>query len=244
MKKREDIVARSGFTLIEMLVVVLIILMLSAMLFKIAGMVSGKAARAKAVADIANVQYALAEYYSEYNIYPPTSKNKYVYENTAGQDAGLKNILKTRNDPKKKTFITDSGERVVSKNEDWSWGKSKKGHLGYEYGLVSYLYLRDRGGQSHWYDKDTDRDISAKIRWQHFLKDVDLHSYGLEMSPKSLGLETTHVFTNSVASMRDPWDNDYVYECKPPYMKYKFYSIGPDHANNTGDDINNDSFNE
>ena len=245
MKNRNSgFVVRSGFTLIEMMVVILIILLLSGMIFKIASLVGSKAARARAIADIANIEYALAEYYSEYDIYPPTSENGYQYEFTGGQTDGLKVILDRRNDPDSPNFVTDAGHRVVKKGEPWKWGKSKQGHLGYSYGLVSYLYYRDRGTQSHWYDEDTERDKAAKLKWQHFLEDLDLSTYGVKKDPEDVGLEIPQPYTNLVSIIRDPWDHGYIYESKPPYMKYTLWSKGPDGKKDTGDDINNESFNE
>jgi prepilin-type N-terminal cleavage/methylation domain-containing protein len=235
MKRRYD-----GFTLIEMLVVILIILLLSGMLFKIASLVSGKAARAKAVADIAKLESALAEYYAEYNIYPPTSGVAYQYENSGGQPDGLRNMLKANNNPDNPGFVTDSGERVVDKNREW--GQSTKGSIGYSYGLVSYLWPRAQGGQAHWYDRDTERDTAAKKKWAHYLDDLDVHHYGVEVHNTIGG--TAFIYTNSVMTVRDPWDRDYQYQCKPPYMQYKLWSKGPDGKSGTGDDINNDAFNE
>ena len=240
-ENRNDRQFRSGFTLIEMLVVILIILLLSGMLFKISGMVSGKAARARAVADISNLENALAEYYAVYNIYPPAITNIYVYENAAGQPAGLRALLAANNKPDSPGFITDSDGRVVHNNREW--GQSTKGSIGYEYGLVSYLWPREQGvGQVHWYDKDTERDIAAKKKWAHYLKDIKVWKYSIQMKKTIAG--TPFSYTNSVMVIRDPWGRDYGYSCKPPYMQYKLWSNGPDGKKDTADDINNKSANE
>ena len=247
MQEDNDRVVRSGFTLIEMLVVILIILLLSGMLFKIAGMVGGKASRAKAVTDIANLESALAEYYSVYDIYPPTSDNKYQFEYFSGQPAGLQALLESNNDPDKDGFITDCDERIAGSDEERGWGQQKSGRgqsLGYKYGLVSYLWLRERDKeqQPHWYDKDTERDKAAKKRWAHCLKDLTVQKYGIKMKRNIAGTE--FIYTNMVMRVVDPWNRDYKYECKPPYMQYKLWSVGPDGKNGTADDINNDAFNE
>jgi len=237
---RERSKAVEGFTLIEMLVVILIILLLSGMLLKIAGLVSGKAARGKAVADIANLESALAEYYAEYNIYPPTSSMAYQYENSGGQPTGLKNMLDANNKPDEPGFITDSDERVVDDNRQW--GQSTKGSIGYSYGLVSYLWPREQGGQKHWYDRDTERDASAKKKWAHYLDNLNVCRSKKEVSRNIGG--TDFIYTNNVLTVRDPWNHDYKYECRPPHMQYKLWSVGPDGKDDTGDDINNKSFNE
>ena len=90
---------RGGFTLIELLVVIIIIVILSGMLFKIAGMVSQKSAIAKAISDMENIQNALNEYYSEYGMFPPTSDNRYVFENSSNQTAALRTYLADHNTP-------------------------------------------------------------------------------------------------------------------------------------------------
>jgi prepilin-type N-terminal cleavage/methylation domain-containing protein len=250
MKSRKSDIVRSGFTLIEMLVVILIIMMLSAMLFKIAGLVTGKTARAKSVADIANIENALAEFYSEYNIYPPTSQNSYIFEDRSSHDAGFQNVLDKNNDPGSSRFITDGDVRYDPKNPDRQWGQSTKGSLGCEYGLVSYLWPRDQGqGRwvknkkgTHWYDQDTEHDIAAKTKWNHFLTGLNLKLGKKEMEREIGG--TVAIYTNKVLTVVDPWNNGYEYRCKPPYMKYKLWSVGPDGSSGTADDINNDTFNE
>jgi hypothetical protein len=176
-------------------------------------------------------------------MYPATSLTGYEYENAASQSEGLKATLAGRNNPDKKTFITDSEDRVVKDGSDWSWGKSTKGSLGYRYGLVSFLYPRAQGNQSHWYSKDTERDTLAKKRWAHFLKDVRTKHRGIPHD-KLGNLEITQSYTNSYLTVIDPWNNEYKYECKPPFHKYKLWSVGPDGKNGTADDINNDAFAE
>lgn len=255
MRKRiNNAVVRSGFTLIEMMVVILIILILSGILFKISELVGARASRARAIADIANIENALAEYYSVYDIYPPTTNNGYQYEYAGGQTKALQHILDGHNDPTKEEFITDSERRVVTRGENRTWGKSKKGDIGYSYGLVSYLWPRYRGKkedegtkldqQPHWYDKDTERDLAAKLKWQHYLKDLNLYTYEVKKDPRKLGLEISQPYTNKVSVILDPWNHGYVYESKPPYMKYTLWSEGADGKKDTGDDINNKSFNE
>ncbi len=250
MKNRNS--ASYGFTLIEMLVVILIILLLSGMLFKIAGLVGVKAARGRAIADIANIEYALAEYYSVYDMYPPTTNNAYVYENYGEQPSGLQGVLESNNDPDSSGFIPDAYRSGLKDTSPFYVEDEDEENLGCEYGLVSYLYYRDRdddgdddphnGNQPHWYDADTERDKAAKLKWQHFLEDLNLYpdSKNMDRKIKSTGFD----YKNSKLTLLDPWGSEYVYECKPPYMKYKLWSKGPDRTKDTGDDINNGAFNE
>ena len=87
MKRRPAL--RRGFTLIELLVVVIIIVILSGMLFKISSIVTAKAQRSGAIADMESLRCALTEYYEEYAMYPPTSENAYVYESSTNQPQAL-----------------------------------------------------------------------------------------------------------------------------------------------------------
>ena len=236
MKKRLN--CRKGFTLIELLVVILIILVLSGMLFKVAGMIGNKAARARAIADIEKIQHALTEFYSEYGIYPPTNGNSYEYENAGSQPAGMVSFL-AANGPGSTRFVTDAEVRVVptpANQYQSSWGC-----VGYRYGLVSYLYLRQRGAQPHWYDADTERDINAKRRWAHFLEGLTLEGGG---AGHTLRLpEASYDYTNSVKTIDDPWGRGYQYRCPSPHSSYDLWSTGPD-ANSDRDDIHNDSYSE
>jgi len=233
-----------GFTLIELLVVVLIIVILSGMLFKIAGMVGDKAARARAIADLENIQNALNEYYSEYGMYPPTDKNSYVYENTGAQSEFFRRYLARleNNDPNNPNFFADIPRTSSNPTDTYAIPKDKDRNLGYEYGLVSYLYFRDRGTQVHWYDADTDRDIAAKRKWQHFLDKLNLNVGGKRMIPPK-GMQSQQPYTNQVATIVDPWGRGYYYECKPPYMKYRLWSDGQ-YAGDPADDIHNDAYSE
>ena len=71
---------KRGFTLIEMLIVIVIILILSGMLLKIMGLVGRKTGAARAHYDLEQLQNAINEFYAEYGHYPPTSGLAYEYE--------------------------------------------------------------------------------------------------------------------------------------------------------------------
>jgi prepilin-type N-terminal cleavage/methylation domain-containing protein len=242
MKRTET--CRRGFTLIELMVVIVIILLLSGLLFKIAGLVGDKAARGRAIADIQKIENALNEYYSEYGIYPPVSKNAYVYEFVGGQPNTFQKFLKDKNNPDKQPFFGDIPRTPRESGDKYAIPSKKDWYLGYDYGLVSHLYFRDRGSQGNcWYDADTSRDKAAKSKWQHFLEGLDLHVRGKAMDPPS-GMESIENYTNLGASIRDPWGHDYQYECKPPFVKYRLWSVGPDGNSGSGDDINNNAYSE
>jgi len=219
-----------GFTLIELLIVILIILVLSGILFKLSTLVAYRANVAKATADMENIKNALTEYYAEYGIYPPTVHNSYIYECTNWQPKAMHNLL---------SQAARSGSIGDSHESEWADGK----HIGYQYGLVSHLYLRNRNSQAHPYRHDTARDKAAKRRWAEYLSSVDLRESGekhkrLEDFLKRDGDVTKPdygvrgpqldgigkvLYYNAVATIWDPWDQPYQYRCYPPYQAYELW---------------------
>ncbi len=67
-------VKRFGFTLVEMLVVVVVILILAGMTISIMSYVNTKTGRSRAAADIERIKNALEEYYAVYGMYPPVNR--------------------------------------------------------------------------------------------------------------------------------------------------------------------------
>ncbi len=61
----------SGFTLIEMLVVIVIIVILMGVVFKLSKGAMTKATYAKEVKRVAILRTLIEEYHAEYNLYPP-----------------------------------------------------------------------------------------------------------------------------------------------------------------------------
>ncbi len=226
----------SGFSLIEMMFVILIIMLLSGILLKISSLVTQKAARTRTIADLENIQNALNEYYSEYGSYPPTDQTRYVYESATNQPSYLQQYLAANNDPDQNGFVPDMDGRPAPYNNPSGLD------VGYEYGLVSYLYNRRQGDQRHWYDWDTPRDERAKQSWAHYLEDVHLYRDGVPMVMNLLN--STQDYTNGVATIIDPWGREYRYRSSSPYSTYELWSNGPDGQEGTGDDIRNDGNNE
>lgn len=83
---------KSGFTLVEILVVVAIILLLAGMLFRIGSVVSDRSNRARALSDMQAIANALEEYYAVHGIYPPTSGMRYVYPDTSYQPPQMEGV--------------------------------------------------------------------------------------------------------------------------------------------------------
>ncbi|MFO7534643.1 MAG: type II secretion system protein GspG [Kiritimatiellia bacterium] len=63
---------KRGFTLVELLTVIVIIALMSMVTMKLIGYVGVKTGKSRAARDIERVKHALTEYYSVYGCYPPT----------------------------------------------------------------------------------------------------------------------------------------------------------------------------
>lgn len=216
---------KSAFTLIEMLVVIVIMLILAGIIIRAASLVSRKSGVGKAKGELEQLQNALNEYYAEYGIYPPCMGFGYEHQ-------GLKTY---RNKAFRNYLLRDDSELVPYYN-----------------GLVAHLWTRaefiptvkdppviplDRVVQR--YDEDTARDRAAKKRWAHYLSDIIVD--GGDSAPRMTNFGGTVYYSNTVHTVLDPFGVQYQYECRPPYMSYKLWSYGPDRTPGTPDDINANS---
>ncbi len=162
---------RRGFTLIEMLIVIVIILILSGMVLKIMTLVSRKTGITGCMHDLLQIENALAEYYSEYGQYPPgvgdAQENvEYEYENSGRQPEWFREVFLTDNRytnivnltttyfPDMQVYKEDPIPPYLKgipeshqneQNSKFSFGTPKWG-LGYRYGLVSHLWPREYTG--------------------------------------------------------------------------------------------------
>ncbi len=234
---------RQAFTLIEMLVTIVIILLLTAILLRTAATFGEEGRRKKAVYELEQLQNALNEFFTEYGSYPPVDFVAYQYESTVSnhQSQHVQDWLAApgRNDPEHPDFFPD----MMRGPDDWPHSGTYGRGLGYSYGLVSYLWPRDRNsGQTHWYDRDTDRDRHAKSRWSPFLQDVGLSvGHVAHTSTPAMG---SFAWTNLSATVRDPWGRSYRYESRPPFVRYRIWSTGPRGPGYPEDNISYESWSE
>ncbi len=80
---------KRGFTLIEMLTVIVIISILAGITMKLMVYVNEKTAKARAAEDIERIKHALVEYQAVYGIFPPVSGIGWEYENGAYKPAAV-----------------------------------------------------------------------------------------------------------------------------------------------------------
>jgi prepilin-type N-terminal cleavage/methylation domain-containing protein len=191
---------RAGFTLIELMMVVLVILMLSGLLFKLGSIIKDRSERAKTMADLANIEHALNEYFAEYGTYPPTQDTAYKYEDTSLQPPSML-------DPNFTNFVAYSYGLVAY--------LYKRGDL-----------TQHPNSRNPDWNPDTDRDEAAKDRWAHYLADVSRSSSDSPQSNVVGGI--THVYTNKSTTIKDAWGGEYKYESRPPYLSYRLWSSNLD----------------
>ena len=82
----------AGFTLIEILVVVVVILLLTGMLFRIGNVVVERSNRGRALADMEKISNALEEYFSVFGNYPPVSGTVYGFPAGFSDDVKVQEV--------------------------------------------------------------------------------------------------------------------------------------------------------
>jgi prepilin-type N-terminal cleavage/methylation domain-containing protein len=239
---------RRGFTLIEMLVVIVIIMILSGMVLKIMTLVSRKAGISRCAHDLLQLENALAEFYSEYGQYPPglgdpKDNVEYEFENSYLQPPWFRDTFLPghSNVNDKVNFFPDvivyKDEQVPRYLEGISQGHLAnpsdrddpdvaKWGLGYRYGLASYLWKRDMqgssiygAGQKHWYRRDTDRDIASKERWASFLTDVKFHARDWD--------DSAYAVHKAATGSGTPVYSNVVYTIYDPWDRGYYYECKP-----------------
>jgi len=213
-----------GFTLIEVLLVVVVMLLLAGFLFRIARMVADRANVARAKADLQMIANAIEEFYSEYGYYPPVPYR-------AGRESMMYQYVLEIPHP-------DWPERIHAAPllDNYASLRPDGSEVGYHYGLAAFLLPREvsPGAQQYiQYVRDSPRDELVKRRWAHYLAGV---GRGGGESYYEDYMQGQIVWRQSV-DFSDPWRNAYRYRTEPPFLSYRLWSAGPDGADGTADDI-------
>ncbi len=245
LKSRNSL--RQGFTLVEMLVVILLIAVLAGLVFHMTTMANEKSAKAVTLSRIAKLQAAIEEFYAEYGQYPPVP----TYNN--GQP------LYYEYPSYEQIQISGKAGNIRSADtgaKDWreSWDKAPI----FTFGLMSFLlpryndlgdddyssfggyeggaYAGFNGGDSsqaaftlkdlkQWNSHnssgkgDNPRDVEACRRWWPYISDIVGYTW-----QEAKGSSVTG-YTNLIATVRDGWDRDLIYKSDPPYQTYELYSM-------------------
>lgn len=96
IRSKDKTAGKSGFTLVEILVVVAVIGLLIGGIFKLMGLAGNMSKKAATVAKMQRIQNALAGYYAAYGTYPPVktygSSNPYLEETQKGGSIDYKQV--------------------------------------------------------------------------------------------------------------------------------------------------------
>jgi prepilin-type N-terminal cleavage/methylation domain-containing protein len=228
---------REGFTLVEMLVVVLIIAVLIGLTVKILGGAGRQAAKAHTVAKIERVKNAVEEFYSEYGQYPPVP----VYAGI--QPVAYEYPWIEGNFGQASPYF----DGIQGTGAEWGSGPM------FTFGLMGFLTARHNDlvnvvysnypgvfrNENQWGQhnsqraSDPQRDLDAMTRWLPFLEGPPDSILHYDWAAHTVGGVP---YTNWYTTVEDGWFRDLRYESKPPYQTYKLWSLGPN-ANDPSDDI-------
>lgn len=255
---------KEGFTLLEMLVVVLIIVLLAGLVFRLVGAIGKSNDIAETRAKIEKVSHALEEFKAIYGKYPPVPF--YQGRQMTGYEFPTE-ITWGENSEQMAKRIVDGNHAKLS-----DWG----GHCTvYTFGLASFFIPRyngtaERGPKAfcgvanhHQNDKDgvpqwtqfnsrvngklgdSDRDLNAvrrilpclggKLGPDNRIADSGCLSYW--EAHRGHPFSQDAVVTNLNITFADAWRRELRYVSLPPYETYKLWSNGPDGVEGTSDDI-------
>jgi len=222
-----------GFTLIEMLVVVIIVAILAGIVLGLLKVSGQWAAKAQTNERLGKVRAAIEEFHAEYGSYPPVQTSDYG-DQPFGYEYPTTNGMNT-------TFASNMG----TDNNPWSSGPV------FTFGLMSYLVLRYTdhadnlilslddnykklfsGQQWTKYNQsstDQSRDINAVKRWKSFLDGITEVDPSPRSAQKSGG--GAYGYTNLLLTVKDGWNQELHYSSPPPYQSYKLWSDGQPGAN-------------
>ena len=165
-----------GFTLIEMMIVMLVIIVLAGMVFKLMGVAGAKNEEANTKATLQKVANALEEYRAIYGKYPPVYSYPGLGQPVRYEYANAR-YLEAEGGPGFAEYLKNASE-----GED-IWGKG--GRL-FTFGLLSYFVPRYKGhaekappnfvGGEGGDDPDTEMDESADYRKEFTINQWEVHN--------------------------------------------------------------------
>lgn len=262
--KRTDKRTDYGFTLLEMLVVVLIIVLLAGLVFRMVGAIGKSNDIAETRAKIEKVSHALEEFKAIYGKYPPVPF--YHGSQRTGYEFPTE-ITWGENSEQMAQRVVDNGRGTLS---DWGGNCTV-----YTFGLASFFIPRyngtaergpkafcgvknyqqvDKNGVPQWTQfnsrvngklGDSDRDLNAvrrilphlggKLGPDNRIADSGCLSYW--EAPRRHPFNPDALVTNLNITLADAWRRELHYVSMPPYETYKLWSNGPDGVQGTSDDI-------
>jgi prepilin-type N-terminal cleavage/methylation domain-containing protein len=249
---------RSGFTLIEMLVVIVIIVILMGVVFKLSKGAMDKATYAKEAKRLAILRTLIEEFYAEYGIYPPVPeyhfKKDYMHyadcfpANEKPKYASIQPVDFTGAYPK-----TGDSEDLRYYPGHYSVTKDTDGDY-FAFGLMSVFLDRGkycnkafsvagennkdvnrdwRGPNGEYNDKpeyvDGQLKVKVPIKDKAFVKRVAPIVAQIYDGNLNVWVDQDNGHSKGFTTyIRDSWGNPYFYISKPPHTTYLVFSAGPD----------------
>jgi prepilin-type N-terminal cleavage/methylation domain-containing protein len=240
---------RGGFTLIEMLVVVLIMALLMGLLVRHMRNADDRANRAATTKTIEQVSAALEEFFAEYGQYPPVPFYKGAGD-VRRQPIYFEFPMAYSNPPYSDEMVQLSGTQYIGAEDLNPLSDPDLTQRLFTLGLVSFLVPRygTVTNKSPWFaanpsgfsdpneqwmfhtpvqGKDQDRDLAAIARWAPFLEGVIQPAPEADMTHSNALLGYDHPWINQGFTITDAWGAPLRYESVPPHQSYKLWSENP-----------------
>lgn len=238
---------KNGFTLVEMLVVVIIIAILASMVLGLGALAKRNNSKAITLERLSRLRAAVEEFNAEYGKYPPV----FDYRGE-GQPFGYEYPLTNR----MSMYCLNTWYTGLEARKEWGTAAEGKGKL-FTFGLMSYLVPRYSGHAEKAFSidptyfrlfngpqwesfnlsiPDQSRDLAAIDRWRVQIESI-ISTKLKERDVGSTRMTGTGFHTNEVTTVVDGWNREFNYQSRPPYLTYKMWSNGPDGTSGNTDDI-------
>lgn len=245
---RQNPARRAGFTLIEMLVVVIIIAILAGMVLGLSKISSKWTQKSKTNTTLGKVRSAIEQFNAEYGKYPPVP----VYQGL-GQPFFYEFPKSNGMNQAAYTWLTGQAfpATIPPSMVADTWGSDR---AVFTFGLMSFLLSRynDRGlaiVNSAWpllldlkqwtsynySESDQTKDKEAVKLWAVDIAGVWTDP-GIGRSKDLVNFPDV-AWTNGYITVKDDWGHELHYQSMAPYMSYRLWSDGPDGVSGTPDDL-------
>jgi prepilin-type N-terminal cleavage/methylation domain-containing protein len=237
---------RGGFTLIEMLVVVLIMALLMGLLVRHMRNADDRANRAATENTIEKVKAAIEEFFAEYGQYPPVPFYKEAGD-VRRQPIYFEFPMQYTTPPYPPEMVPLSGTQYIGAEDLNPLSDPDLTQRLFTLGLVSFLVPRYGTviDKSPWFAAnpsgfsdpneqwmfhtpsadDQPRDLAAIARWAPFLEGVIQPAPEADMTHFNALLGRTWI--NQGLTIKDAWGAPLRYESVPPHQSYKLWSDNP-----------------
>ena len=222
---------RSGFTLIEMLVVIVIIVILMGVVFRLSRGVMAKSDHAAEEKRVAILRTLIEEFHAEYSHYPPVPA--YKSGDKEWQPVNFNGPYPKRGDSEDVLYYP--GHYSPVEGEYFVFGLLSFFLNRGDYCNQTFSVAGDTPGsavQKQWrkYNDETKskkvqvpaKDAAFAKRVKPIVAQIYDFTLNVEIDPetsRSMGFRT---------GVTDTWGHEYVYISKPPYTTYLVFSKGPD----------------